>query len=221
MLTGAPAARVVQRRRRHAVRAERPMPPRQDGARRRAGRSLARGSRCRRAWTWKRRGAQPASQRVAEAVPPVDRGARDGHGRSCAKAACCACPGTGCEVPAGDRSAVSSALRCCCGTRRWRRLTCSSSVEELALDRRRLLTTLLRAMEKTATVVAVAGRPLLPPRSRRRVRSELARELTDRGNAPPPQFRDRYQTSRKYAIPLLEFFDREGVTVQDRRRQAD
>ena len=27
-------------------------------------------------------------------------------------------------------------------------------------------------------------------------------------------FRDRYQTSRKYAIPLLEFFDREGLTVR-------
>jgi selenocysteine-specific elongation factor len=27
-------------------------------------------------------------------------------------------------------------------------------------------------------------------------------------------FRDRYQTSRKYAIPLLDFFDREGLTVR-------
>ena len=27
-------------------------------------------------------------------------------------------------------------------------------------------------------------------------------------------FRDRYQTSRKYAIPLLEYFDRTGLTVR-------
>ena len=28
------------------------------------------------------------------------------------------------------------------------------------------------------------------------------------------QFRDRHKTSRKYAIPLLEYFDRTGVTVR-------
>jgi selenocysteine-specific elongation factor len=29
------------------------------------------------------------------------------------------------------------------------------------------------------------------------------------------EFRDRYRTSRKYAIPLLEFFDRTGLTIRD------
>jgi selenocysteine-specific elongation factor len=30
----------------------------------------------------------------------------------------------------------------------------------------------------------------------------------------PAMFRDRFNTSRKYTIPLLEYLDREGVTVR-------
>jgi selenocysteine-specific elongation factor len=38
--------------------------------------------------------------------------------------------------------------------------------------------------------------------------------LTSRGSVTAAEFRDRYKTSRKYAIPLLEYFDREGLTIR-------
>ncbi len=46
------------------------------------------------------------------------------------------------------------------------------------------------------------------------VRADLVRELSATGGITTGQFRDRYQTSRKYAIPPLEFFDRTGITVR-------
>ena len=47
-----------------------------------------------------------------------------------------------------------------------------------------------------------------------RLRDDLARQLSTAGSITAAEFRDRYQTSRKYAIPLLEYFDREGLTVR-------
>ena len=38
--------------------------------------------------------------------------------------------------------------------------------------------------------------------------------MTATGEITTAQFRDRHQTSRKYAIPLLEYFDRTGITVR-------
>ena len=48
-------------------------------------------------------------------------------------------------------------------------------------------------------------------------REELVGELSAGGGITTAEFRDRYHTSRKYAIPLLEYFDRTGLTDQGRR----
>jgi selenocysteine-specific elongation factor len=47
-----------------------------------------------------------------------------------------------------------------------------------------------------------------------RIRGDLQNHLAAKDSITAAEFRDRYQTSRKYAIPLLEYFDREGVTVR-------
>jgi selenocysteine-specific elongation factor len=47
------------------------------------------------------------------------------------------------------------------------------------------------------------------------IRAALERELRERGHVTVAQFRDAIGTSRKYAVPLLEFFDASGVTVRD------
>jgi selenocysteine-specific elongation factor len=46
------------------------------------------------------------------------------------------------------------------------------------------------------------------------------REEFAQGEITPAAFRDRFGTTRKYTIPLLEYLDREGVTMRvgDRRR---
>jgi selenocysteine-specific elongation factor len=52
------------------------------------------------------------------------------------------------------------------------------------------------------------------------VKADLRRHLSERSDITPATFRDLFGTSRKYAIPLLEYLDREGVTVRvgDTRR---
>jgi selenocysteine-specific elongation factor len=52
------------------------------------------------------------------------------------------------------------------------------------------------------------------------VKRALHEEFSEKGDITPAMFRDRFGTSRKYTIPLLEYFDREGVTVRigDARR---
>jgi selenocysteine-specific elongation factor len=46
------------------------------------------------------------------------------------------------------------------------------------------------------------------------IRARLTEALTAEGEVTPARFRDLVGTSRKYAVPLLEYFDRAGVTVR-------
>jgi selenocysteine-specific elongation factor len=86
--------------------------------------------------------------------------------------------------------------------------------EELNIDRRRLVG-LLRAMASVRSVVHVSPDIYFLGDCVDRVREDLIEELSQRGGITTAEFRDRYQTSRKYAIPLLEYFDRTGLTVWD------
>jgi selenocysteine-specific elongation factor len=47
------------------------------------------------------------------------------------------------------------------------------------------------------------------------IRAALEAELRTRGHVTVAQFRDAIGTSRRYAVPLLEWFDANGVTVRD------
>jgi selenocysteine-specific elongation factor len=47
------------------------------------------------------------------------------------------------------------------------------------------------------------------------VRDQLVNELSAGAAMTTGEFRDRCRTSRKYAIPLLEYFDRTGLTIRD------
>jgi selenocysteine-specific elongation factor len=85
--------------------------------------------------------------------------------------------------------------------------------DDIKIDRNRLLT-LLRAMEKQHQVVAVSPDLYFTAAVIERVREELVHHLAGGGALTPATFRDRYQTSRKYTIPILEFFDRQGVTIR-------
>jgi selenocysteine-specific elongation factor len=46
------------------------------------------------------------------------------------------------------------------------------------------------------------------------IRGRLIRRLEEDGEVSVPLFKDMIDVSRKYAIPLLEFFDREGTTMR-------
>ncbi|HEV2909254.1 MAG TPA: SelB C-terminal domain-containing protein, partial [Candidatus Eremiobacteraceae bacterium] len=46
-------------------------------------------------------------------------------------------------------------------------------------------------------------------------RTVLANVLKDGSGATMAQLRDAFGTSRKYALPLMEYFDGIGVTIRD------
>jgi selenocysteine-specific elongation factor len=46
------------------------------------------------------------------------------------------------------------------------------------------------------------------------VKSAIQEYLLKRNELTPAAFRDLLGTSRKYTIPLLEYLDREGITIR-------
>ena len=85
--------------------------------------------------------------------------------------------------------------------------------DELAVERPTLIA-LMRALEKQGAVVSVAPDLFFSTETVERVRTDLIRDLSVGDGMTTTAFRDRYQTSRKYAIPLLEYFDRVGLTIR-------
>ena len=82
------------------------------------------------------------------------------------------------------------------------------------------LTEVLRVLERERSIVRVGADLYFLTESLDTVRRVLQEEFSERGNFTPAMFRDRFSTTRKYTIPLLEYFDRAGVTVRigDARR---
>jgi selenocysteine-specific elongation factor len=82
------------------------------------------------------------------------------------------------------------------------------------------LTEVIRIMERERSIVRVAPDLYFLRESVDRVRSDLYKHLAEKGAITPTAFRDLFGTSRKYTIPLLEYFDREGLTIRvgDMRR---
>jgi selenocysteine-specific elongation factor len=85
--------------------------------------------------------------------------------------------------------------------------------DELVVDRRKLIE-LMRALKKGRLIVGVAPEIYFLGDCIDRVKEELAGELSAGSGITTAEFRDRYRTSRKCAIPLLEFFDRTGLTIR-------
>ena len=79
---------------------------------------------------------------------------------------------------------------------------------------------MLRVMEREKTVARASADIYFLREWVDTVKATLQQQLPPRGTVTPAAFRDLFQTSRKYAIPLLELLDREGVTIRigDTRR---
>ena len=72
----------------------------------------------------------------------------------------------------------------------------------------------LRVMERGRTVVRASPDIYFLRDAIDTVKATLKARVPPRGTVTPAAFRDLFQTSRKYAIPLLELLDREGVTIR-------
>jgi selenocysteine-specific elongation factor len=91
--------------------------------------------------------------------------------------------------------------------------------QETGADRQALLE-VIRVLERGGSIVRVAPDLYFPAEFIQSAKAALGGYLSERGTITSATFRDVIGTSRKYAIPLLEYFDREGLTVRvgDARR---
>lgn len=87
-------------------------------------------------------------------------------------------------------------------------------IEKQAGVTRSRLNELLRILEREGSVVRVTAEMYFLTGAIDRLRTMLIQYLIDKGEMPASAFRDLIGSSRKYTIPLLEYFDREGLTVR-------
>jgi selenocysteine-specific elongation factor len=94
-----------------------------------------------------------------------------------------------------------------------------SQLERTAGIARATLMQIMRLLERERSVVRV-GADMYFLSSTVELIARTLREEFSTNDITPAMFRTRFNTTRKYAIPLLEHLDREGVTVRigDARR---
>lgn len=85
--------------------------------------------------------------------------------------------------------------------------------KQLAVNRAKL-TEVIRLMEREGSIVRVATELYFLSSSVETVKSLLYKALAEKGEISAAEFRDLLGSSRKYTISLLEYFDREGVTLR-------
>ena len=79
---------------------------------------------------------------------------------------------------------------------------------------RNKLTEVIRLLERDGSVIRVSTDLYYLSSTVDQVRSLLKKYLSEKGEISAASFRDLINSSRKYTIPLLEYFDREGVTLR-------
>ena len=91
--------------------------------------------------------------------------------------------------------------------------TVSQMESETGISRAKLIG-FMRLLERARTVARVSDDLYFLQDSIEGIVRTLRAGLSERDEITPAMFRDRFNTTRKYAIPLLEYLDREGVTVR-------
>jgi selenocysteine-specific elongation factor len=85
--------------------------------------------------------------------------------------------------------------------------------KQLGLSRAKLAE-VLRLLERDGSVVRVSTDMYFLAGSIRRLEETLRNHLTEKGEMTAASFRDLIGSTRKYTIPLLEYFDRSGLTIR-------
>jgi selenocysteine-specific elongation factor len=85
--------------------------------------------------------------------------------------------------------------------------------KQLGVSRNKLIE-VIRLLERDRSVIRVTTDLYYLSSTVDQVRAVLKKYLSDRGEISAASFRDLINSSRKYTIPLLEYFDREGVTLR-------
>ena len=87
-------------------------------------------------------------------------------------------------------------------------------IEKQAGVPRNRINEVIRLLEREGAVVRITTDMYFLASSVEQLRQTLRNYLTDKGEMTAASFRDLIGSSRKYTIPLLEFFDRDGLTIR-------
>ena len=87
-------------------------------------------------------------------------------------------------------------------------------IEKLAAVPRPRLNEVLRLLEREGSVVRITTDMYFLAASIDKLRQTLKSYLSEKGEMTAASFRDLIGSSRKYTIPLLEYFDRDGLTIR-------
>jgi selenocysteine-specific elongation factor len=87
-------------------------------------------------------------------------------------------------------------------------------IEKQAGVPRNRLNEVIRLLEREGAIVRITSDMYFIADSIDQLRQTLRKHLTERGELTAASFRDLIGSSRKYTIPLLEFFDRDGLTIR-------
>ncbi|MGH7795363.1 MAG: SelB C-terminal domain-containing protein, partial [Candidatus Binatia bacterium] len=87
-------------------------------------------------------------------------------------------------------------------------------IEKRAGVPRNRLNEVIRLLEREGAVVRITTDMYFLAGSIEQLRQTLTKHLTEKGEMTAASFRDLIGSSRKYTIPLLEFFDRDGLTIR-------
>ena len=85
--------------------------------------------------------------------------------------------------------------------------------KQLGVNRNKLAE-VIRLLERDRSVVRVATDLYYLSSTVDQIRAVLKKFLAEKGEITAGSFRDLIGSSRKYTIPLLEYFDREGLTIR-------
>jgi len=90
----------------------------------------------------------------------------------------------------------------------------SKEIEKQLAVSRNKLTEVMRLLERDGSVVRVATDLFYLSSTVDQLRAVLKKFLSEKNEISAASVRDLIGSSRKYTIPLLEYFDREGVTIR-------
>jgi selenocysteine-specific elongation factor len=85
--------------------------------------------------------------------------------------------------------------------------------KQVGMPRNRL-NEVIRLLERDGSVVRVTSDMYFLSSAIDQLRTTLSKFLTEKGEMTAAAFRDLIGSSRKYTIPLLEYFDRDGLTIR-------
>ncbi len=73
---------------------------------------------------------------------------------------------------------------------------------------------MIRLLEREGSVVRITTDMYFLAGSIEQLKETLRKFLLEKGEMTAASFRDLIGSSRKYTIPLLEYFDRDGLTIR-------